>query len=168
MGTTAAWRQFIWFIGKIPRTWWIWKEKFQIRGCNKLNSSLGRLIGAFSESYILEFPPANDNDNENRTSNFQCCVHLQQKLSSWSKMKQLSSSYIHKREADHNWHTNTSWILLNPAEIESFLKTGADLIVSVLSHVCGSRFREITLCALKVSVLSQALAQWSLDRICFA
>ena len=47
--------------------------------------------------------------------------------------------------------------MLNLAEIESFLKTGADLTVSVLSQVCGSRFRDIPLCALKASVLSQAL-----------
>ena len=84
-----------------------------------------------------------------------------------ARWKQLSSSDIHKMETDHNWHKNTSWILLNPAEIESFLKTGADLTVSVLSHVCGSRFREITLCALKASMLSQALTQWPLDRLCF-
>ena len=64
-------------------------------------------------------------------------------------------------ELNHNWRKNTSWTLLNPAEIVSFLKTGADLTVSVLSHVCGSRFREITLCALKASVLSQALTQCS-------
>ena len=69
---------------------------------------------------------------------------------------------------DHKWHKNTSWTLVNPAEIESFFKIGADLTVSVLSHVCGSRFREITLCALKASVLSQPLTQWSLDRLCFA
>ena len=75
----------------------------------------------------------------------------------YTKWKQITSDTKIRHET-----------LLNPTEIESFLKTGADLTVSVLSHACGSRFCEITLCALKASVLSQALTQWSLDRLCFA
>ena len=39
--------------------------------------------------HLGNFAPANDNDNENRTLHFQCCVHLQQKLSCWSKMKTI-------------------------------------------------------------------------------
>ena len=56
---------------------------------------------------------------------------------------------------------------INSAEIERFFKIGADLTVSVLSHISGSRLREITQCALEASVLSQALTHWSLDRLCF-
>ena len=42
-------------------------------------------------------------------------------------------------ETDHVWCKNTPRTLANPAEIENFLKMGADLTVSVLSHLFGSR-----------------------------
>ena len=57
--------------------------------------------------------------------------------------------------------------LANPAEIEWFLNIGADLTVSVLFRVCGSRSRETTQCALKALTLSHALIHWPLDRPCF-
>ena len=57
--------------------------------------------------------------------------------------------------------------LANPAEIECFLNIGARLTVSVLSHVCDSRSRETTQCALKAMTLSHALIHWPLDRLCF-
>ena len=53
----------------------------------------------------------------------------------------------------------------NPAEIECFLNIGAGHTVSVLSHVCCSRSRETTQCALKALTLSHALIHWTLDRL---
>ena len=144
------------------------KGKFQVCVCNKLNSSLERLIGAFSESYILELPLQMITIMKTGPHIFSVVFICSKNWVLGARWKQLRSSDIQKMGTDHNWHKNTSWILFNPAEIESFLKTGADLTVTVLLHVCGSRFHDITLCALKASVLSQALTEWSLDRLCFA
>ena len=45
------------------------------------------------------------------------------------------------------WYKISSCTLASPAEFESFQKIDTDLTVSVLSHVCDSRFRGITSCS---------------------
>ena len=72
-------------------------------------------------------------------------------------------SAIHKfreniLESSPNVSETTPWIVL---------KIGANLMVSVFSHVCGSRCREIISCARKALMMSHALKHWSLDRLRF-
>ena len=74
---------------------------------------------------------------------------------------------MHIMETDNEWYKNISCILSKPAEFGSFLKIGAGLTVSVLSHICGSCSREITPCARKATVLPHALIYWVLDRLGF-
>ena len=70
-------------------------------------------------------------------------------------------------ETDNEWYKKISCTSRKPAELRKFLKIGADLTVSVLSHICGNRSREITSCARKATVLPYALTCWALDRLGF-
>ena len=64
-----------------------------------------------------------------------------------------------------NGTKNISCTSCKPAEFGKFLKIGADLTISVLSHICGSRSREITSCARRATALPHALTYWALDKL---
>ena len=132
----------------------------------KLNSSLDRLVRPFSKSPILELSLYMIAIMETKPHFFNIVLIYNKYWALRARYKQLSRLAIRKMEAGHVWYKISSWTKANLDEIEGF-KIGTDLTASVLTHVRGSYFLEITPRALKSSVLSHVLTQLSLDRLCF-